>query len=94
MSCAWCDKPLKAQKGGAFSKRFCGGPCRAVFHTACRRWALAALDAKLITIQTLKDTDQCLMSRVEQTQRRPKKPGASTRREAAGPAPAGNTAPS
>lgn len=95
MTCAWCSRPLPAQRGGIYTKRFCGAACRAALHTAARRWALSALDAGLITVTTLKGAQECHQSRLP-----PKRlsPTARARRraqapaETAPPAPAGSPA--
>jgi hypothetical protein len=53
-TCLWCGEPFPARTSGNQPKQFCSPPCRQAFHTAARRWAIAAVAAGLISVETLK----------------------------------------
>ena len=53
-SCAGCDGAFEPAGRGS-PQRFCGGDCRAAFHRAARRWALAALERGELTVAQLKE---------------------------------------
>jgi len=53
--CLWCGRPLPPRMRSRGSlQRFCSTGCRGRFWTAARRWALAAIEAGLITASALK----------------------------------------
>ena len=48
MNCLCCPRRLTGRQA-----RFCSPACRAAFHTAARRWALKAVEAGLVSVETL-----------------------------------------
>jgi hypothetical protein len=54
-TCVWCPKTFRPPTSSGIPKRFCSGRCRLDFHRALSKWAIEALDAKLITIEMIKN---------------------------------------
>ena len=52
-NCPWCDRPFKPKPG----KKFCRTSCKDAFHRAVRLWMHKALDAGLVSIDTLRAMD-------------------------------------
>lgn len=51
--CLWCDGDMAKGRRGS-PRRFCRLSCRVAFHRAARRWAIAVIDAGLITVADLR----------------------------------------
>jgi len=48
---------MRASKRGS-ARKFCSAAHRAQFHKAAKRWAMAALEAGIITVETLQRVPQ------------------------------------
>ncbi len=52
-TCRWCTKTFEPRRGGS-AGRFCCARHRALFWTACRKWAERAVSLGLVSIADLK----------------------------------------
>lgn len=52
--CRWCSRPFPPMKRGGNEKIFCKPKCKSDFETAARRYALAMVDAGLLSVSELK----------------------------------------
>lgn len=52
--CRWCDRPFHAVTRGGNVKQFCSTTCKGAFESAARRYALAMVDAGLLSVGELK----------------------------------------
>ena len=52
--CRWCDHPFHAVTRGGNVKQFCSTTCKGAFESAARRYALAMVDAGLLSVDELK----------------------------------------
>ena len=53
--CLWCQKPFERRASGGKPQRFCSQACRYAFHQAARKWAIKAIDAGLLTVDSLQN---------------------------------------
>jgi hypothetical protein len=54
--CLWCAAPVTLRRGGS-PKKFCCARCRHEFHSCARRWAEAAVDLGILTIDDIRSGD-------------------------------------
>lgn len=52
--CRWCSREFEALKRGGNAKVFCQPSCKGRFETAARRYALAMVEAGLLSVDELK----------------------------------------
>ena len=53
-NCLWCEAALPSGPTRGSRRRFCSRRCRATFHTAARKWAIAAVEAGVIPVAAFK----------------------------------------
>jgi hypothetical protein len=51
--CLWCTAPYSLRRGGS-PRKFCSTRCRHKFHSCARRWAEAAIDLGILTIDDIR----------------------------------------
>jgi hypothetical protein len=51
--CPWCGRAFRPRTSGGSDQRFCGASCRHAFWSAARRWVMRAVDAGLLSPDTL-----------------------------------------
>lgn len=56
-NCIWCGGYFAPRLSGGSAQRFCSSSCRQSFHTASRRWVSAAVEAGVISIESLKHSE-------------------------------------
>jgi hypothetical protein len=54
--CLWCAAQFTLRRGGS-PKKFCSTRCRREFHSCARRWAEAAVAARVLSVDVLKNGD-------------------------------------
>jgi hypothetical protein len=54
--CLWCTAPVTPRRGGS-PRKFCSTRCRHEFHSCARRWAEAAVDLGILTIDDIRSGD-------------------------------------
>jgi hypothetical protein len=54
--CLWCAAPVTLRRGGS-PRKFCSIRCRHEFHSCARRWAEAAIDLGILTIDDIRSGD-------------------------------------
>jgi hypothetical protein len=54
--CLWCTVPYFLRRGGS-PRKFCSTRCRHKFHSCARRWAEAAIDLGILTIDDIRSGD-------------------------------------
>jgi hypothetical protein len=55
--CLWCASAFTARRGGK-EQRFCSGPCRTAFHSACRNWAVQAVYDGRVSVDAIRNAPQ------------------------------------
>ena len=53
-ACLWCGAAYARRVSGGKAQRFHSQDCRAAFHRACRRWAMAEVDAGRVSVATIR----------------------------------------
>jgi hypothetical protein len=69
--CLWCTAPYSLRRGGS-PRKFCSTRCRHKFHSCARRWAEAAIDLGILTIDDIRSGDPAACTlRLEAASRAP-----------------------
>lgn len=53
-ACLWCGNPFEPRQSGGKAQRYCSASCRRGMEHSARSYALAAVDAEILTVEDLK----------------------------------------
>ena len=53
-SCPWCLAPFTPEVRGGHTKKFCSAACKGQFESAARRYALAMVEAGLLSVDQMR----------------------------------------
>jgi hypothetical protein len=66
--CLWCGSPYKPRTSGGSGQRFCRPACRHAFWRGARRWVWKAVQAGLLSAETLRCSESSVYAVPEGSQ--------------------------
>jgi SOS response associated peptidase (SRAP) len=68
-SCIWCGRSFALRRTGGSAQKFCSTVHRQAFWTAARRWTIRAIEAGLLSIDSLKAAQSSVQAEIDERAR-------------------------